>query len=119
MEGEGRHQRDQGRPSERTPEIREQILRAIGVGVDYKTAASCVGKSHNFVRTWRREDADFRAECEMAQGGAVVTVASALIAACNKGNVSAMQFFLETRTDEFRKLRPAHTDDYDPDPRFL
>jgi hypothetical protein len=89
--------------SKRCPETDEVIFNVLRLGLDWKSAAQVAGVTERTVRNWRAEDEAFSLGCEKAKGEGKMRVAARLVNAINNGNVTAMIFWLKTRTLEFRE----------------
>lgn len=89
--------------SKRDPKLDEVIYNVLRLGLDYKSAAQVAGVTERTVRNWRQGDESFSLGCEKAIGEGKMRVAAKLVAAINNGNVTAMIFWLKTRTMEFRE----------------
>lgn len=91
-----------GRPTIRTKDIDDTILAGRRLGFGWPTIADAVGCSHKTMQRWLREDLDFCAACKMAFARAKYSFANKLMhLAMDKGNVSALIFWLKTRCPEF------------------
>jgi len=94
-----------GRPSKRTPEVEALIIKALGVGLSYETAADFAGIHRDTLLDWRRKDEAFSAAIKGATARGKVGVAGKLLELVRAGNVAACIFWLKTRTVEFREIR--------------
>ena len=94
-----------GRPSKRTPEVEESIIRALKLGLDYTTAAEVAGIHRDTLQDWRSKDPEFSVKCKRAKSNGKVHVSAQLMKQINSGNVSATIFWLKTRTEEFREIQ--------------
>lgn len=95
-----------GRPSKRTPEVERLIIKALGVGLSYEVAADFAGIHRDTLLDWRRKDEGFSAAIKGATARGKVGVAGKLMELIRSGNVAATIFWLKTRTEEFREIRP-------------
>lgn len=101
--GIGMHGSRRGRPRKRTPELELTLHRALKLGLDWKTAARLVDILPETLRVWRNNDADFSASLEKAKAEGIQGMAAMLVNKANAGNVTAMIFWLKTRSEEFRE----------------
>lgn len=95
-----------GRPSKRTPELENVVRRALQRGLSLNRAADLIGVSAETLRRWRSADPDFEAAIKTAQAGGVLVAAEHLWRLMEAGNVAATIFWLKTRTEEFREIKP-------------
>lgn len=95
-----------GRPTKRTPELDNVVRRALQRGLSLNRAADLIGVSAETLRRWRSADPDFEATIKTAQAGGVLVAAEHLWKLMEAGNVAATIFWLKTRTEEFREVKP-------------
>lgn len=95
-----------GRPTKRTPDVEKLIIKALGVGLSYEVAADFAGIHRDTLLDWRRKDEAFSAAIKGATARGKVGVAGKLMELIRSGNVAATIFWLKTRTEEFREIRP-------------
>jgi len=115
-------QRPKGRPSKKTLQIERDVLTVLGVGLSYRTAAGYIKVSESTLRKWRDEDDDFSAACEKAISERKLTNVARLQEKINKGSLTALIYWLKSRTEEFRERRYEIFQDageYDADESFL
>ena len=104
--------KDAGRPSKLTPELREELLENIELGMTYKLASQAVGITYRTFRNWvmRGEDAKSGEYFEFVQllGRAHAKGAQSLLMlirrSANDGDARSAQWILERR----------HREDYGP-----
>lgn len=60
-----------GRPTDRTPENAELVLKALREGASYHGAAGEAGLCRDTLRAWRSEDAEFSALCKRARAAGI------------------------------------------------
>ena len=94
-----------GRPTKRTPDAENLIIKALGVGLSYEVAADFAGIHRDTLLDWRRKDEAFSASIKGATARGKVGVAGKLMELIRAGNVAATIFWLKTRTEEFRELK--------------
>jgi len=100
-----RKNRKPGRPSKRTAENEDLVMRALRVGLSLTTAARFASMHKDTLFAWKAEDEAFSDRCEKAMADAVFGVTARLVEQVISGNVVAMIFWLKTRTEEFRERR--------------
>ena len=98
-------QKKMGRPTKRTPEAEDLIVKALGVGLSFEVAADFAGVHRDTLLAWRRTDETFSAAIKGATARGKVGVAGKLMELIRSGNVAATIFWLKTRTEEFRELK--------------
>ena len=108
------HPNPTGRPTKRTDEVDRIVCDGLRLGLSYVSVAGLAGIHPDTLREWRRQDDDFSATCERANGQGKQRIVGKLVENALAGNVTAQIFWLKTRTDEFREHRP---DGYDDAPR--
>ncbi|MHC4372181.1 MAG: hypothetical protein ACYSW8_31640 [Planctomycetota bacterium] len=110
-----------GRPTKKTPEIEALIFKSLRLGISYVKTASFAGIHVSTLHRWRTEDPVFHDRCNQEVGKATVYVAGKLMQLINSGNFPAIQFWLKTRTDEFREkaLKEAVSEPSVDDDEFL
>ena len=79
------------------------MLRAVGVGLSYESAARVAGVARSTLYEWL-QDEGFRTACEKRRGTLALTCAAVLMQQAVKGNVRAAMFLLSTRCREFRRM---------------
>lgn len=96
-----------GAPTKRTPERLHTIKEALGLGLDYGTAARLAGIHPDTLRVWRKDDPEFSAQLEQARSQPLMTAAQVIQKAITNDDdpreATAAAFkFLRARSDEFR-----------------
>jgi hypothetical protein len=89
--------RPRGRPTKRTPELEEELLRALRLGNSRSTAAAFVGIDDSTLWRWTENFAGFCKRVEAAEATAEVRVVGRLIEAADAGDMQAIKFWLERR----------------------
>lgn len=93
--------------SKRTEEAEALICKALGIGLNYKSAAQLAGVTDRTVQNWRKDEV-FSLRCERAIAEGKFMAASVLANEMLNGGrkaVTAAIFWLKTRTEEFREKR--------------
>jgi hypothetical protein len=97
-----------------------RIFDALKMGLDYRSASGLVGISEVTLRQWRLKDDDFATACEKAVAESKMFVSAQLMAKVRRGNMTAIIFWLKTRTTEFREKAPQEDgEDIEPQESFL
>ena len=92
-----------GRPTKRTPEVDETIIRCLSSGLGYGTAAMLVGIIPETLREWRHQDPAFSARCQNAIASTREIAAVALMKQIKAGNIQAIKLYMDRRVPEFRE----------------
>ena len=102
-----------GRPTKRTPENRETIMQMVRLGYGLQTAADACGMGLRTVMDWQADDEQFSHDIKVQRGKGRTFYAGKLMEAARGGNLTAMIFWLKTRTTEFREKVTVESDDKD------
>jgi len=95
-----------GRVTNVTARKRRAILTSLESGAMLDAAAKAAGISRQTLWRWRREDPDFNAQVEEALMSRIGVVEDALYEAAQRGNITAIVFFLCNRArHRWRDLR--------------
>jgi hypothetical protein len=89
-----------GRPSKRTPQLEEELLRALRLGNTRTASCQYVGIPLERLERWQRSFVGFRRAVEAAEAAAEVRVVGRLINAVGEGDIAAIKFWLERRRPE-------------------
>ena len=88
-----------GRPSKRTSDREELLLKAIGKGIPYKAACKISGLGFTTFNDWRDTDSSFALKLEMAEGLAIDRNVAMIQKAASK-DWKAAAWLLERRHPE-------------------
>ena len=101
-----------GRPSKRTAEATETILRCLQRGLTLETAAYVAGIHPDTMRRWRRTDKEFEFLIDQAQHKGYAFVAENGMRLVAKGNASMVQFYLSRKVPGFRAKDLEHDQEH-------
>jgi hypothetical protein len=94
-----------GRPSKRTPEVKQMILEALRGGNYLETAAAYAGVHRSTLNRWMNEDdpefQDFRDAVEKARADAIVRNVGVVLAAAPKNWQAAAWWLERTNPDKY------------------
>jgi len=107
------------RTSVRTAKAREMVGTMLALGYGYQVAADAARISLSALKQWREEDEDFEAELAERRAGAKRFYAMKLMEQARQGNLTAVIFWLKTRTEEFREKQFLEVSDRPPDEAYL
>ena len=104
-----------GRPSKRTPEIRDRLLSAIGKGLTYDLACAASGLCYDTFNEWRKADAEFSEAVKRAEGAGAEQLLDTIRAASAE-NWTAAAWILERRYPHLygRRVQEIHGRDGGP-----
>jgi hypothetical protein len=86
-----------GRPTKRTPETLERLIKAIESGANYSLACHYARISYELFRLWARDDPDFLVAVREAEGRAALGWLEQIDHAADNGNWQAAAWQLERR----------------------
>lgn len=91
-----------GRPTKKTPVRIRDAIKYVKIGLSERTASDMIGVDFKTWLSWKKKDKTFSTSIKKAKSGAIVKATTKLVAAINKDNLTAIIFFLKTRSDEFK-----------------
>jgi len=98
-----------GRPSKLTPEIKNIVCKAVGIGLSQSIAANLVGVSPMTLNNWIKKDQEFELDVRESIANQIIHRTTQLLKLCDSGNIAAIIFWLKSKGGFSEKSTIEHT----------